>query len=117
MTRPHLLPPRRIYLLVLRSSFFVLLLLLAACGQPTTSGGKAACPGPFSPPPPGTPPPAPIAFPRDEAPHDTLTEWWYYTGHLQAADGARYGFESVIFQSIRSTIPPYFAAHTAVTDR
>jgi predicted secreted hydrolase len=106
---------RRILFFILHSSFSIL--LLVSCGQPTTSGGKAAWPGPFSPPPQGTPTPAPIAFPRDEAPHDTLTEWWYYTGHLQAADGARYGFESVIFQSIRSNIPPYFAAHTAITDR
>ena len=33
--------------------------------------------------------------PRDDAPHDRLTEWWYYTGHLRAADGRRFGFEFV----------------------
>ena len=45
-----------------------------------------------------------------------LTEWWYYTGHLFTADGARYGFEYVIFQAERGAFPPYYAAHFAVTD-
>ena len=29
----------------------------------------------------------PRVLPRDDGPHDRLTEWWYYTGHLRAADG------------------------------
>src|SRR5215467_11506250 len=41
----------------------------------------------------------PIRFPQDEGAHRNLTEWWYYTGHLQAtaADGTtrHYGFELV----------------------
>ena len=41
------------------------------------------------PPPTVAPPPtrSPIALPRDDGPHDRLTEWWYYTGHLRADDG------------------------------
>jgi len=104
---------------VLRTSYLVLpAALLAACGQPAagSSGGKAPWPGPFTPASGATPTPAPITFPRDEAPHPTLTEWWYYTGHLVADDGTKYGFESVIFQSIRNNIPAYYAAHAAVTD-
>jgi predicted secreted hydrolase len=58
----------------------------------------------------------PIEFPRDEAPHDDLTEWWYYTGHLFADDGARYGFEFVIFQVVRGDYPVIYVAHMAVTD-
>ena len=27
--------------------------------------------------------PVPIALPADDGPHDRLTEWWYYTGHLR----------------------------------
>jgi predicted secreted hydrolase len=89
-----------------------------ACGQPAagSAGGKVPWPGPFTPASSATPPSAPITFPRDEAPHPSLTEWWYYTGHLVADDGAKYGFESVIFQSIRNNIPAYYAAHAAVTD-
>ena len=28
--------------------------------------------------------PVPVVLPRDDGPHDRLTEWWYYTGHLRA---------------------------------
>ena len=58
----------------------------------------------------------PIEFPRDEAPHDNLTEWWYYTGHLFEDDGTRYGFEFVIFQAVRGSLPVGYVAHMAVTD-
>ena len=60
---------------------------------------------------PATPPPAslsdpqPIVLPRDDAPHDRLTEWWYYTGHLRSAGGDRYGFEYVIFRAERGAFP------------
>jgi lysophospholipase L1-like esterase len=52
---------------------------------------------------PGTAAPTPaaaarVSLPRDEAPHDAPTEWWYYTGHLRADDGARFGFQSVLFR-------------------
>lgn len=65
-----------------------------------------------------TPPPAiqPIVFPDDEAPHDVLTEWWYYTGHLFVPGGERYGFEFVFFQARRGAFPPVYAAHFAITD-
>ena len=34
--------------------------------------------------------PLPVELPARRRPHDRLTEWWYYTGHLRtAADGAR----------------------------
>jgi predicted secreted hydrolase len=63
------------------------------------------------------PPPAPVALPADEAPHDVLTEWWYYTGHLDAADGHRYGFEYVIFQVRLGETGPGYLSHFAVTDK
>ncbi|HVB21811.1 MAG TPA: lipocalin-like domain-containing protein [Ktedonobacteraceae bacterium] len=62
----------------------------------------------------------PIHFPQDEAPHRDLTEWWYYTGHMNATtpDGKlhHYGFEFVIFQALRSDLPPIYAAHFAISD-
>ena len=40
-----------------------------------------------------------FAFPRDHGTHEEYkTEWWYYTGHLTADDGKRYGFELVFFR-------------------
>src|ERR1051325_5243319 len=40
-----------------------------------------------------------FAFPRDHGTHEEYkTEWWYYTGHLTADDGHRYGFEITFFR-------------------
>jgi len=60
--------------------------------------------------------PIPIVFPRDDGPHDRLTEWWYYTGHLAADGGGHYGFEAVIFRAERGDVPVTWAAHLALTD-
>ena len=38
-----------------------------------------------------------IEFPRDNEPHENLSEWWYFTGHLRDEEGREYGFEFVIF--------------------
>ena len=57
-----------------------------------------------------------ISLPRDDAPHDNLTEWWYVTGHLQTAEGYPLGFEFVIFKSMRAGAPTGYAAHFAITD-
>ena len=38
-------------------------------------------------------------FPRDHGTHDEYrTEWWYYTGHLEAESGRNYGFELTFFR-------------------
>ncbi|HLB44256.1 MAG TPA: MMPL family transporter [Candidatus Limnocylindrales bacterium] len=61
--------------------------------------------------------PRPVVLPRDEAPHDRLTEWWYYTGHLREKGGAReFGFEFVIFRAERGSFPVSWASHLALTD-
>jgi predicted secreted hydrolase len=102
-----------------RALLAVVVLLAVACGG--TSGARQAPPAAtntraaaaFV-----TPPPAfePVRLPRDDAPHDALTEWWYYTGHLFGDDGRRYGFEYVIFQFSRGEFAPRYASHFAVTD-
>ena len=61
--------------------------------------------------------PQPVELPRDEAPHDRLTEWWYYTGHLLTAEGLRFDFEFVIFRAERGSFPVSWASHLALTDR
>ena len=39
-------------------------------------------------------------FPRDHGPHqDFKTEWWYYTGNLESAEGRRFGFQITFFRS------------------
>jgi len=73
-------------------------------------------PAPTASPPARAPDPQPVQLPADDAPHQRLTEWWYYTGHLQAADGSRYGFEFVVFRAQRGDFPVSWASHLAVTD-
>lgn len=58
----------------------------------------------------------PVKLPQDEGAHENLTEWWYYTGHFNGAQGQQYGFEFVVFQVLRSDLPPLFASHFAISD-
>jgi predicted secreted hydrolase len=49
--------------------------------------------------------PQPLSFPADHGPHPAYqTEWWYYTGNLQAEDGRRFGFQLTFFR--RALLPP-----------
>lgn len=79
-----------------------------------------ACAGPAAPLPavplPTPTPAAPVDLPRDAGPHDALTEWWYYTGHLADTTGHHYGFEFTIFQVRRQGEPAGYLAHFAVSD-
>ena len=38
-----------------------------------------------------------IQLPKDDAPHNTPIEWWYYNGHLKTASGKTYSFHYTIF--------------------
>lgn len=68
-------------------------------------------------------------FPRDHFSHDQFkTEWWYYTGHLQAKDKRRFGFELTFFRTGAEYEPVkgksskpwaldnFYLAHFALTD-
>ena len=44
--------------------------------------------------------PCNLQFPKDHGPHPGYrTEWWYYTGNVQAPSGERYGFQLTFFRS------------------
>ena len=72
--------------------------------------------------------PRELSFPRDHASHDELrSEWWYFTGNLDSADGRHFGFELTFFRV--ALAPPateprasawattqVWMAHFAVTD-
>ena len=60
--------------------------------------------------------PEPVSLPADDSPHDRLTEWWYYTGHLRGRRRRRFGFEYVIFRAERGAFPVAWASHLAITD-
>ena len=65
-------------------------------------------------------------FPRDYFAHPEFqTEWWYYTGNLQSAEGRHFGFELTFFrealardQAIESawTTEDLYFAHLAISD-
>ncbi|HSK81037.1 MAG TPA: lipocalin-like domain-containing protein [Thermoanaerobaculia bacterium] len=71
--------------------------------------------------------PRELRFPEDHGPHPEFrTEWWYYTGNLETAEGRRFGFQLTFF---RSALAPEMAerasawatrqvylAHFTVTD-
>lgn len=41
-----------------------------------------------------------FSFPRDHGAHPAFaTEWWYYTGHLRARDGRRFGYQLTWFRT------------------
>ncbi len=43
--------------------------------------------------------PCDLQFPRDHGDHPGYrTEWWYYTGNLEADDGRRFGFQFTVFR-------------------
>jgi predicted secreted hydrolase len=44
--------------------------------------------------------PCNLVFPKDHGSHPGYrTEWWYYTGNLEAETGSRYGFQLTFFRS------------------
>lgn len=69
----------------------------------------------------------PFTLPQDHGPHEGFqTEWWYYTGQVQAPDGRLFGFQLTFFRrglrpgpgpriDTLATHQIYFA-HFAVTD-
>jgi len=43
--------------------------------------------------------PRELSFPRDHGSHDEFrSEWWYFTGNLDSADGRHFGFELTFFR-------------------
>jgi predicted secreted hydrolase len=43
--------------------------------------------------------PRPFVFPQDHGPHQEFaTEWWYYTGNLDTAEGRHFGFQLTFFR-------------------
>lgn len=73
--------------------------------------------------------PRPLEFPADHGPHpDYRSEWWYFTGNLQATDGThhQFGFQLTFFRFALRPGPlerrsawatrQVYMAHLAVTD-
>jgi predicted secreted hydrolase len=60
--------------------------------------------------------PREFSFPRDHGPHpEYATEWWYYTGNLDAQDGRHFGFQLTFFRSALAPAPPVRSSDWATT--
>ncbi|MDD1612491.1 MAG: carotenoid 1,2-hydratase, partial [Methylococcaceae bacterium] len=68
-----------------------------------------------------------FSFPDDFGPHKNFrTEWWYFTGNLQAIGGRRFGYELTFFRFALAPQKPasksawrtnqLYMAHLALTD-
>ncbi|MEM6502020.1 MAG: lipocalin-like domain-containing protein [Cyanobacteria bacterium P01_C01_bin.89] len=58
--------------------------------------------------------PQALEFPRDLGPHEGYqTEWWYYTGNLEAEDGHEFGYQLTFF---RRALTPETAAVDDASD-
>ncbi|RMF87264.1 MAG: carotenoid 1,2-hydratase [Nitrospinota bacterium] len=94
--------------------FAGLCFLLPAGVQGTGPSFRAALPGRV------------YRFPEDHFVHPRFrTEWWYYTGHLQTAEGRSYGYELTFFRhrfgfaeerKSRWAADTLYFAHFALTD-
>ena len=105
---------RRVLLLMMS------VILMAACSGPLLANSPAPTGAPYEKPTarPSVVDPIAIELPRDDAPHDRLTEWWYVTGHLSTLDGTReFGYEAVIFRATRGQFPVTWASHIAITEK
>ena len=117
--RPRIVEPGRPRSIGSLMGLFILLtIMLASCSFPGVVSTSQQLPVVNTTPRAQSLPP--IHFPQDEGAHRDLTEWWYYTGHMNAVapDGTthHYGFELVFFQALRSDLPPVYAAHFAISD-
>jgi len=88
----------------------VLLALLSAsgCGAEADDGENSPC---------DSTPTGRVELPKDDGRHsDEPVEWWYWTGHLETAEGRWFGFELAFFAA--ELIPGQSGqmAHFAVTD-
>lgn len=105
---------RRALLLLLSAVF------AAACSGPILANSPAPTGAPYEKPSPlpSAIDPLPIELPRDDAPHERLTEWWYVTGHVSSLDGTReFGYEAVVFRAQRGQFPVSWASHIAITEK
>ena len=96
----------------------MLAFILGACGDGTRGSpdpSSAATPSPtaaatLEPSPAPTPSPGPslapvepegaVRLPHDEGVHLSPLEWWYFNGHLVSADGLKFSYHFVTFQSV-----------------
>lgn len=102
--------------MTMRSALLLCLSLMVAVGAPTELTAQVTTQDGFALPQKGKV----FEFPRDHGSHGEFrTEWWYITGHLDAEDGTRYGFQVTFFRQGRKesgSVQYLHLAHSALLD-
>ena len=88
---------------------FVVLFLALCLSACQILGGSGNLPARSSPSP--TPTPRMVELPADHDSHESLTEWWYFTGFLSGSAGEELAFEFVVFKVERQGLPFLYSAH------
>lgn len=55
-----------------------------------------------------------VRLPADDAPHNNITEWWYYSGHLKTDAGQRFAYHVAIF--LRREFVDHTIFHVSLVD-
>ncbi len=55
-----------------------------------------------------------VSLPKDDAPHNTVMEWWYYNGHLSTQSGKQYSFHYTVF--LLSNLMSHVVLHSSISD-
>ena len=55
-----------------------------------------------------------LQLPKDDAPHNTPMEWWYYNGHLKTASGKNYSFHYTVF--LVNGLSTHSVSHVSLAD-
>jgi predicted secreted hydrolase len=55
-----------------------------------------------------------VSLPKDDAPHQSKIEWWYYNGHLTSESGKKFSFHYTIF--LISGLMSHTVSHVSLND-
>ncbi len=88
----------------------LLMMAAVACGSAATATPTATLPptATSTATPTPTVQPLSVTLPQDDASHKNLLEWWYFNGHLQGSEDAKYGYHFVFFEGYSVSLETYF---------
>ncbi|MEE9425437.1 MAG: lipocalin family protein [Methylococcales bacterium] len=55
-----------------------------------------------------------VRLPKDDAPHQSQIEWWYYNGHLSSESGKQFSFHDTVF--LVNSVMNHMISHVSFND-
>jgi predicted secreted hydrolase len=55
-----------------------------------------------------------VQLPKDDAPHQSQIEWWYYNGHLSSESGKQFSFHDTVF--LVNSVMNHMISHVSFND-